>query len=169
MPLLQFCGVPEDLIQMVIGLYDGSMTKLRTPFSVTRISRWRFGSIRDLSPLLFIIVRDFISKQIKTEGGTKLIYADDIALVAYIKEDLVQVLDAWNRELTNYSLRMNKEKTKVMGVTMRHHNWWITTLKASTEVSFLCFSILEGWLAANGEINRDLQARLLSMGRSSEN
>lgn len=67
-------------------------------------------------------MRDFISKQIKTEGGTKLIYADDIALVAYIKEDLVQVLDAWNRELTNYSLRMNKEKTKVMGVTMRHHN-----------------------------------------------
>lgn len=51
-----------------------------------------------ISLLLFIIVMDFISKQIQMEGSMKLICEDNIALLVDTEEDLVQV-DVWNRKL----------------------------------------------------------------------
>ncbi|CAM2117651.1 unnamed protein product [Caretta caretta] len=118
-PLLQFYGVPEELLQMVISLYNGSITKVWPTFGVMKGFEINAGDLQEsaLSPLLFIIVVDFISKQIQMDGGMKLLYADDIVLMVHTEEDLVQAIDAWNRELTNYGLKMSKEKTEVMWVT----------------------------------------------------
>lgn len=103
---------------MLMGLYNGFMTKVQRPFQDESF-KMKIGLHQEsvLSPLLLIIMMDFTSKQIHMEDGKQLICADNIALMAKSKEDLIQATDAWNSELTNYGLKMNKEMTEIMQVT----------------------------------------------------
>ena len=59
----------------------------------------RQGSV--LSPLLFIAVMDLISrKTVVKDAMKKLLYADDLALVANGKQELQETLEEWNRLLS---------------------------------------------------------------------
>ena len=59
-------------------------------------------------PLLFIMVMNLISgKESEQEELKKILYADDLAVVAYNKEDLQKTLQEWNntfRKLGRYSV-----------------------------------------------------------------
>ena len=78
----------------------------------------RHGSV--LSPLLIIAVLDLISrKTVMTDAMKKLLYADDLALVANGKHELQETLEAWNRLLTSHGLKINLVKTEVLHIG--HH------------------------------------------------
>ena len=50
-----------------------------------------------LSPLLFVAVLDLISrKMLVKDAMKKLLYADDLVLVANGKQELQETLDDWN-------------------------------------------------------------------------
>ena len=50
-----------------------------------------------LSPLLFVAVLDLISRKMVVKDATKkLLYADDLALVANGKQELHETLEYWN-------------------------------------------------------------------------
>jgi hypothetical protein len=70
------------------------------------------GSV--LSPLLFIIVLEAISR--KCRGGLPfgLLYADDLVLMAESEELLLEKLRLWKKSLEDKGLRVNLGKTKVM-------------------------------------------------------
>ena len=80
-----------------------------------------------LSPLLFIMVMNLISGKVsEPEELKKILYADDLAVVADNnddlavvadkKEDLQEALQEWNNTFSKHGLRMNLEKTKVMWI-----------------------------------------------------
>ena len=67
------------------------------------------GSV--LSPLLFIIVLDALSR----EGlPMELFYADDLVLMAEMEELLLEKLRKWEKGMEAKGLRVNAGKTKVM-------------------------------------------------------
>lgn len=71
--------------------------------------------------------------------------------MASCEQDLVQAIEAWDRELTNYGLKMNKEKTEVVGdshVKPRQMNIHIGGQCLNQLSAFKDFG---EWLAANGE------------------
>ena len=70
----------------------------------------RQGSV--LSPLLFIAVLDLISrKAVMKDAMKKLLYADDLALVANGKQELQETLEEWNGLFTRHVLEINLEKS----------------------------------------------------------
>ena len=75
----------------------------------------RQGSV--LSPLLFIAVLDLISmKTVMKDALKKLLYADDLTLVANGKQELQETLEAWNGLFTRHELKINVEKTEVLHI-----------------------------------------------------
>ena len=70
-----------------------------------------------LSPLLFIAVLDLISrKTVVKEAMTKLIYADDLALVTNGKQELQETMEEWNGLFIKHGLKLNLEKTEVLHI-----------------------------------------------------
>ena len=68
-----------------------------------------------LNPLLFIVVMDIISRNISTKNVLrKMMYADDLAIIAGSKQDLQEVLEEWKGVFKKHGLRMSIEKTEVM-------------------------------------------------------
>ena len=73
-------GVSEEL-EIKIGLRQGSM----------------------LSPLLFVAVLDLISRNtVMKDAMKKLLYVDDVALVANGKQELQDTLGVWNGLCTRH-------------------------------------------------------------------
>ena len=48
-----------------------------------------------LSPLLFVIVMEAISREFRVALPWELLYADDLAVTAEIEEDLIKSLNEW--------------------------------------------------------------------------
>ena len=70
-----------------------------------------------LSLLLFIAVLDIISrKTVMKDAMKKLLYADDLAMVANGKQELQETLEEWNRMFTRVVLKINLEKTQVLHI-----------------------------------------------------
>ena len=70
-----------------------------------------------LSPLLFILVMELISKKISTTDALrKIMYPDDLVIVAEHREELQGALEEWNEMFKKHGLKMNLDKTVVMWV-----------------------------------------------------
>ena len=75
----------------------------------------RQGSV--LSPLLFIAVLDLINTNTVVKDDTKkLLYADDLALVANGKQEQQETTEEWNGLFTKHGLELNLEKTEVLHI-----------------------------------------------------
>ena len=72
-----------------------------------------------LSPLLFIIVLEALSKEFREGLLMELLYADDLVLVAETEELLMEKLRKWKRGMELKGLRVNIGKTKVMRCQVR--------------------------------------------------
>ena len=70
------------------------------------------GSI--LSPLLFIIVLEALSRSFRAGLPWELLYADDLVLMAETEERLLEMIKRWKAGLESKGLRVNNGKTKVM-------------------------------------------------------
>ena len=108
--------VEEWLIKVIQSLYEGATTsvKLRSgesqPFEV-KVGVHQ-GSV--LSPLLFIIVLEALSRRFREGLPYELLYADDLVLMADSMEELTVKLEKWKESLETKGLRVNLSKTKVM-------------------------------------------------------
>ena len=68
-----------------------------------------------LSPLLFIIVMEALSRRLDDRGlPWELLYADDLVLLADSEDDLKRKLQRWKNGLEAKGSRVNVRKTKVM-------------------------------------------------------
>ena len=70
------------------------------------------GSV--LSSLLFIIVLEALSRELRTSCPGELLYADDLVLLADTIDELLSNLGNWKKHLKVKGLRANMGKTKIM-------------------------------------------------------
>jgi len=54
-----------------------------------------------------------ISREFRVALAWELLYADDLAVIAETKEELVTRLNEWNDNLESRGMRVNMNKTKV--------------------------------------------------------
>ena len=119
MATLRWLGVPEAEVRMVEATYEQTNGRviigagMSEQFSVN--IGLRQGSA--LSPLLFIVVMELISRKVSMKDTSrKLLYADDLAIVAEDKEELNESLEEWKEAFKQHGLRVNLEKTEVLSI-----------------------------------------------------
>ena len=76
-----------------------------------------------LSPLLFVIVMEAISREFRVALSWELLYADDLAVIAETEEELMKRLNEWKDNVESKGMRVNMNKTKVMISGERQMVW----------------------------------------------
>jgi len=67
-----------------------------------------------LSPLLFVIVMEAITREFRVALLWELLYADDLAVIAETEEELIKRLNEWKDNVESKGMRVSVNKTKVM-------------------------------------------------------
>ena len=70
------------------------------------------GSV--LSPLLFLIVLEALSMELRTGCPWEILYADDLMVSAQSMDELLVKLRTWRSEMEKKGLKVNMGKTKLM-------------------------------------------------------
>ena len=69
------------------------------------------GSV--LSPLLFVIVLEALSREFREGLPMELLYADDLVLMAETEELLVEKMRRWKAGMEEKGLRVNRERLRL--------------------------------------------------------
>ena len=85
-------GVEEWLVSAVMSMYTGAKTFVRTVYGNSKRFEVKVGMHQGstLSPLLFVIVMEVISREFRVALPWELLYADDLAEIAETEEELVK-------------------------------------------------------------------------------
>ena len=75
------------------------------------------SALSRLSPLLFVIVMEAISREFRVALPWELLYADDLVVIVETEEDLIKRLNEWKNTVENRCMRVNMNKTSVVTVT----------------------------------------------------
>ena len=58
-----------------------------------------------LSPLLFVIVMEAISRELRVALPWELLYADDLAVIAETEEELIKRLNEWKENVESKGIK----------------------------------------------------------------
>ena len=113
---LRKLGVDEWLINVVKSMYDGATTAVKLQGGESKEFEVQVGVHQGsvLSPLLFVIVLEALSKEFRGGLPWELLYADDLALMAGSRVELMEKIKRWKDGMEDKGLRVNMGKTKVM-------------------------------------------------------
>ena len=110
---LRKLGVEEWIVRLVQGMYAnaGSGVRVGERYSEVKVGVHQ-GSV--LSPLLFIIVLEALSRDFCSGVPWEDLYADDLVIIAELLEECVRRLLTWKEAMEKKGLRVNAGKTKIM-------------------------------------------------------
>ena len=113
---LRTLGVDEWLVTVIKAMYADTATMVRLNGRVSGGFGVKVGVHQGsvLSPLLFIIVMEALSRTFREGLPMELLYADDLILMADSEELLIKKIRKWKDGMEDKGLRVNMGKTKVM-------------------------------------------------------
>ena len=172
--ILRSYGLPTKVIDMIKLLYDGSTSCVRVggvnteQFEIT--TGVRQGDV--LSPIIFIIVVDWIMKRvIGDEDGIEwlgsdrvadLDYADDIALMSEDVRSMNRMTEKLAQEASKVGLVMNRRKTKVMAVQPTEDIRIVLEGEVIEEVEW--FEYLGSTVCNDGDVRKEVGIRIGKAG-----
>ena len=94
---LRYLGVDEWIVSVIKAMYEDASTKVRMNGRESRAFNVKVGVHQGsvLSPLLFTIVLEALSREFREGLPMKLLYADDLVLIAETEELLLQKVRNW--------------------------------------------------------------------------
>jgi hypothetical protein len=113
---LRKLGVDEWIVSVIKSMYEDATTAVKVNGRVSESFLVRVGVHQGsvLSPLLFIIVLEALSREFRGGLPMELLYADDLVLLADSMKELIEKVKRWRAGLEEKGLRVNLCKTKIM-------------------------------------------------------
>ncbi|KAD3069016.1 hypothetical protein E3N88_36896 [Mikania micrantha] len=113
---LESRGIPQRYIVAIKDTYENAKTSVRTPVGDTDFFPVEVGLHQGsaLSPFLFAVILDELSRSIQDHIPWCMLFADDIVLVAETKEELNGRLEEWRTSLEQRGLRISRTKTEYL-------------------------------------------------------
>ena len=113
---LRSLGVEEWAVRVIQGMYANARSKVRVNGQCSEEFNVGVGVHQGsvLSPLLFILVLEALSRELPTGVPWELIYADDLIIMASSEKECVERLRAWKKRMEEKGFRVSMPKTKFM-------------------------------------------------------
>ena len=113
---LRNLGVDEWIVHLVQGMYSNARSRVRVGEGYSEEFEVKVGVHQGsvLSPLLFIIVLEALSREFRCGVPWEDLYADDLVIIAESLEECVRRLLTWKEAMEEKGLRVNAGKTKIM-------------------------------------------------------
>ncbi|VDP11736.1 unnamed protein product [Heligmosomoides polygyrus] len=107
-------GVPEELVEWVRMLYSCPKSRVQAAAGTSTEFPISVGVHQGsaLSPLLFVVVMDAITRDLQKPVPWTLLYADDVMLACEDKGELEREVQAWCDRLAMFGLKLNVKKTE---------------------------------------------------------
>ena len=104
-------GIDEWLVRLVQPMYKDVRSRVRAGDGYSEEFGVGVGVHQGsvLSPLLFIIVLEALSREFRTGCPWELLYADDLMISAESMEELLVKVQTWKTEMEKKGLRVNME------------------------------------------------------------
>ena len=111
---LRKLGVKEWIVQLVQGMYANVRSCVRVGEGYSEEFEVKVGVHQGsvLSPLLFIIVLEALSREFCSGVPWEDLYADDLVIIAESLEECVRRLLTWKEAMEKKGLRVNAGKTE---------------------------------------------------------
>ena len=105
-------GVTEKYISVVQNMYTGCETVVRCAAGLTEPFNVKVGLHQGsaLSPLLFAVVMDQLTGEVRNEAAWSMMLADDIVLVREGGEEIKQDLERWRNSLERRGMKVSRTK-----------------------------------------------------------
>ena len=130
-------------MRLVQGMYANAQSRVRVGEGYSEEFEVKVGIHQGsvLSPLLFIIVLEALSREFCSRVPWEDLYADDLVIIAESLEECVRRLLTWKEAMEKKGLRVNAGKTKIMICGTR--DWTSCRVQAS----FHALSVALEWAA----------------------
>ena len=104
------------IVRLVQGMYANARSCVRVGEGYSEEFEVKVGVHQGsvLSPLLFIIVLEALSREFRSGVPWKDLYADDLVIIAKSLEECVRRLLTWKEAMEKKGLRVNEGKTKIL-------------------------------------------------------
>ena len=170
--IVRLYGIPDQYIAIFKSLYAHSQCCIRTENGNTEyfdiISGVRQGCI--LSPLLFLIVIDYILKSCLSEtkfgiewNGTRLTdldFADDIVLFAEKRDLLKQMTNSVQESAGKIGLLLNSDKTKIMEINTKSPATAMIIDGGNSIETVRDFTYMGSVVTEEGDVETDINCRI---------
>ncbi|EYB84458.1 hypothetical protein Y032_0316g2295 [Ancylostoma ceylanicum] len=109
-------ALPEELTEWVRILYARPRSQVQAPAGTSAEFPITAGVHQGsaLSPLLFILVMDAVTRDLQKPAPWTLLYAGDVMIAAEDKYLLERQTQAWSDRLAQFGLRLNVTKTEYL-------------------------------------------------------
>ena len=162
MASLRWMGASEPEVNMVEAVYENTKARVVVGSGMSNEFQVNIGLRKGsaLSPLLFILVMELISRKISTtDAQRKIMYADDIVIVAEHREELQGALEEWNDVFKKHGLKRNIDETEVMWVGKQREELNIR-LEEKEIKQVNNFVYLGGDISENGRVDVEVRRRI---------
>ena len=153
---LRSLRVDEWLVGVVLAMYEGAVAQVRVGGELSGEFPVTVGVYQGsaLSPLLFLVVLEAISREYRRGLPKEMLYADDLVLIAENMEEAEDLYRGWRDGLKVKGLRVNVDKTKVMicrpgaGRRIEMGNWPCAVCGRGVGVNSIRCTQCEDWVHA---------------------
>ena len=113
---LRSLGVDEWAVRDIQGMYTDVKSRVPVNGQYSKEFGLGFGVHQGsvISPLLFMLVLEALSRQLLTGVPREALYADDLVVMADSLEECIARLKVWKEGMERKGLRVNMKKTKFM-------------------------------------------------------
>jgi hypothetical protein len=152
-------GVTEKIVRLVKSMYDGARTSVRCRTGGTVEFEIRVGVHQRscLSPLLFIIVMDAISENIRRDVPWDMLYTDDLIVVDDSAQNGQASFTGWQMTMERKGLKINASKTETMVCSRTDEDLVIVDGQGNTLRQVETFKYLGSIMNAKGGCEQDVK------------
>ena len=155
-------GVTEKYIRAVQYMYGGCETVVRCAAGLTKPFKVRVGLHQGstLGPLLFAIVMDQLTGEVRNEPPWSMMFADEIVLVRESREEIEQDLERWRNSLERIGMNVSRTNTEYLCANEHEVRFPPVTLGGAEVTKVEEFKYLGSTVQADGGCTREIRKRV---------